>query len=408
MFCCVIDRTPKARANRTFIRRCSYTFPTLFLIAAGIACGGHSSSFSNTTTSNGPNAGLNLSTALPPASVGTNYSASLSVTGGTAPYTFAVVSGQLPSGVGLTNSGTISGTPSDAGTFTFVVSALDSKGSSTAKSLQIPVSNNTTGDGGSSGGGSNDGSGTGSNNGNGSSNSGNSSGKSFPNLQRAGGWGQFGQGPPDFVDCSPSPCNGISFWMQQNVNNPSKSGSATEFNLGGSTPYSDALWNNHVIGPLSSQGTFDADQNQVSSLYNFTYDVDFYGDDLGLSEALEFDINQFFDGMGFIYGHECRIAAGNEWAVFDNKNKKWVSTGVPCHPNSNSWNHVTLKVQRTSDNHLTYQSITLNGQTTTLNWTFEHGSAPDWYGVVVNYQMDGNYRQDPYKTYLDNLTLTVE
>jgi hypothetical protein len=196
--------------------------------------------------------------------------------------------------------------------------------------------------------------------------------------------------------------------MQQEVNNPSKSGSATQFNLGGDTPYSDALWNNHVVGPLSSQGTFDSDGSLVPSVYNFTYDADFYGDNLGLAEALEFDINQFFGGMGFIYGHECRIAAGNEWAVWDNKNKKWVSTGVPCHPNSKSWNHVTLKVQRTSDNHLTYQSITLNGQTTTLNWTFEHGSAPDWYGIVLNYQMDGNYRQDSYSTYLDNLTLTYQ
>jgi hypothetical protein len=58
---------------------------------------------------------------------------------------------------------------------------------------------------------------------------------------------------------------------------------------------------------------------------------------------------------------------------------------------------------------LTYQSITLNGQTTNLNWTFEHGPAQsDWYGVTLNYQMDGNWRQDSYSVYLDNLTLTYE
>ena len=88
--------------------------------------------------------------------------------------------------------------------------------------------------------------------------------------------------------------------------------------------------------------------------------------------------------MGFIFGHECNIANGHQWSVFDNQKAKWVSTGVPCNPKSNAWNHVTLKVQRTSDNHLTYQSITLNGQTTNLNWTFEHGSAQsDWYGVTA-------------------------
>ncbi|HVI77673.1 MAG TPA: hypothetical protein VM715_05825, partial [Candidatus Acidoferrum sp.] len=188
----------------------------------------------------------------------------------------------------------------------------------------------------------------------------------------------------------------------------SLSGSATIFNVGGSTPYSDALWNNHLIGPFSSQGTFDDDRTLVPTLYNFTYDVDFYTDSVGLSEALEFDVNQFFDGMGFIYGHECRILAGNEWAVWDNTNAKWVSTGVSCYPNENAWNHVTLKVQRTSDNHLTYKSITLNGETHELNWTFDHGSAPGWYGVVINYQMDGNFKQDSYNVYLDNLKVTYQ
>jgi hypothetical protein len=404
MFYCFIDRTLKACVTKSFIGRFSATLLMLFSLALSGACGGHSSSISTTNADGRPSAVLNISGTLPAASVGVNYNASLAVTGGTAPYTFSVVSGQLPNGVGLSkDSGTISGKPSDAGTFKFVVSALDSNGSSSQKPLQIPVANSSTTSSGGSGGGSGEGSNNGSPSGGASS-----SGKSFSNLQRAGGWSQFGQGPPNFVDCSPSPCDGITFWMQQGVNNPSKSGSATQFNLGGTAPYSDALWNNHVIGPFSSQGTVDGGRSLVPSLYNFSYDVDFYGDNLELAEALEFDVNQFFDGMGFIYGHECRIANGHQWAVFDNTKAKWVPTGVPCYPNSNSWNYVTLKVQRTSDNHLTYQSITLNGQTTNLNWTFEHGSAPDWYGVVVNYQMDGNSNQDPYSTYLDNLTLTYQ
>jgi hypothetical protein len=196
--------------------------------------------------------------------------------------------------------------------------------------------------------------------------------------------------------------------MTQGVSSPSISGAATIFYVGGTTPYSDALWNNHLIGPLSSQGTFDSDGTLLPTLHDFTYDVYFYVDDVELSEALEFDVNQFFDNMGFIFGHECRIAAGHEWAVWDNQNAKWVPTGVPCYPNSGSWNHVTLKVQRTSDNHLVYQSITLNGDTQELNWTFDHGSSPGWYGLTINYQMDGNYQQAPYKVYLDNLTITYQ
>jgi hypothetical protein len=112
--------------------------------------------------------------------------------------------------------------------------------------------------------------------------------------------------------------------------------------------------------------------------------------------------------MGFVFGYQCRIANGNEWDIWDNSLGKWIHTGVPCYPKSGQWNHLTIKVQRTSDNHETYQSITLNGETNTLNWTFNKGSSPGWYGVVINFQMDGNYKQDSYKVYLDNLTLTYQ
>lgn len=196
--------------------------------------------------------------------------------------------------------------------------------------------------------------------------------------------------------------------MSQGIESPSLSGSAGEFYIAGSVPYSDALWNNHLIGPLSTQGKFDSDGTLVPSLHNFTYDVYFYGSNLELAQAVEFDVNQFFDNMGFIFGHECRIAGGNQWDVWDNQNARWVPTGVPCYPNDNAWNHVTIQMQRTSGNELVYQSITLNGQTSTLNWTFGHGSSPGWKGITINYQMDGNYRQDSYKVYLDNLTFTYD
>lgn len=231
-------------------------------------------------------------------------------------------------------------------------------------------------------------------------------GNSFTNLQHSSGWSGYGQGPPDFVDCSPSPCDGITFWMTQNIKSPSMSGEASEFDLGGSTDYGDTLWNNHLIGTDSSQGMSDPNHTLVPTLTNFTYDVYFYGSNLGLSQALEFDVNQFFDNLGFIWGHECRIAGGNEWDVWDDQTAHWIPTGIPCYPNNNSWNHVTIKVQRTSNNQLIYQSITLNGVTSNLNWTYGPGSAPGWYGVTINYQMDGNYEQASYNVYLDELTFS--
>lgn len=242
----------------------------------------------------------------------------------------------------------------------------------------------------------------------GTSGGGGGSGKSFSNLQHSGGWADYGQRAPTFVDCSPSPCDNIAFSMTQGVRSPSMSGTAMEMYLGGSEAYGDGLWNNHLIGDGSSQGMLDSNHSIVPNLHTFTYDVYFWGSNLGAAQAVEFDINQFFDNMGFIWGHECRVAGGNEWDIWDNVSQHWVPTGVSCFPVNNSWNHLTLQVERTSNNELLYKSITLNGKTANLNQYYAHGSAPGWYGVTVNYQQDGNSKQTAYSVFLDQLTFDYE
>ena len=236
-----------------------------------------------------------------------------------------------------------------------------------------------------------------------------SSGKSFTHLEQSGGWSGYGQRAPDFVDCAPSPCKNIVFTMTKGVTSPSIGGNSAAYYLAGSQAYGDTLWNNHLIGDLSSQGMPDSNHTLVPSYHNFTYDVNFWMSNPGASQALEFDINQFFNSMGFIWGHECRIAGGNEWDVWDNVNSHWVHTGVSCYPKANAWNHLTIQVQRTSNNQLLYQSITLNGVTNNLNQYYNHGSAPSgWWGITINYQMDGNNKQTPYTAYLDELTFTYQ
>ncbi|MDG9986551.1 putative Ig domain-containing protein [Stenotrophomonas maltophilia] len=65
-------------------------------------------------------------TVLPTAKAGVAYSQTFSATGGTGSYTYAL-SGTLPTGLTFnTSTGTLSGTPTQAGTFSFSVSATDS------------------------------------------------------------------------------------------------------------------------------------------------------------------------------------------------------------------------------------------------------------------------------------------
>ncbi|MBB4096888.1 putative Ig domain-containing protein [Sphingomonas kyeonggiensis] len=57
---------------------------------------------------------------------GVAYTATLSASGGTAPYSFALANGTtLPAGLTLSSTGTISGTPSQGGSFSFDVTATD-------------------------------------------------------------------------------------------------------------------------------------------------------------------------------------------------------------------------------------------------------------------------------------------
>jgi hypothetical protein len=74
-------------------------------------------------SSNGPSI---TTTALVGGTVGLSYRASLAATGGTAPYTWSVVSGCLPQGLVLESSGSIIGTPTTPGLASFLVEATDS------------------------------------------------------------------------------------------------------------------------------------------------------------------------------------------------------------------------------------------------------------------------------------------
>jgi hypothetical protein len=234
-----------------------------------------------------------------------------------------------------------------------------------------------------------------------------SSGNTFYDLHKKGGWTGYALLPTSFAICkSCSPSGPQATWSRQTgATSPSVSGNATRHNIGGKTQYADILWNNHLIGDFSSQGLPDQSHTLAPKLHNFTYDVYFFGNNLPASQALEFDINQFVNGKSFIWGHECRIAGGHQWDVWNNKAAKWVPTGIPCNPVNNAWNHLVIQVQRTSNDQLLFKSITLNGYTANLN----HLDSPtwtNWYGVTINYQQDLNHSPTPYSIWLDKLNFS--
>ena len=83
---------------------------------------------------------LTLSPAtLPNGTVSVAFNQTVVAIGGTAPVAFTVVSGTLPAGLTLTSAGVLAGTPTTAGTFTFLIRAIDANGCLVDVSFTISI-----------------------------------------------------------------------------------------------------------------------------------------------------------------------------------------------------------------------------------------------------------------------------
>ncbi|MBI4889841.1 MAG: putative Ig domain-containing protein [Acidobacteria bacterium] len=78
-------------------------------------------------------------TQLPAGTVGVQYAQTLAATGGTAPYVWTIASGSVPTGLSLSASGALAGTPTTGGNYSFVVRVTDSAGLSTVQTFNLTV-----------------------------------------------------------------------------------------------------------------------------------------------------------------------------------------------------------------------------------------------------------------------------
>ncbi len=86
--------------------------------------------------------GVTVATSGLPATgtVGVAYDGTATASGGSAPYTYSIASGSVPTGLSLAANGTLSGTPTAAGTFSFQLRATDTSGNAGLGSVTMTIS----------------------------------------------------------------------------------------------------------------------------------------------------------------------------------------------------------------------------------------------------------------------------
>ena len=131
---CVMDRTVSATGSYQVSVTPSYAFNYAMEIVG--FKGASSASDASGGTAGAPAPLAITTTALPAGTVGAAYSANLAATGGVSPYTW---SGSLPSGLSISASGTISGTPTAGGTQMASLTVKDSSGTTASSSLSLTV-----------------------------------------------------------------------------------------------------------------------------------------------------------------------------------------------------------------------------------------------------------------------------
>jgi hypothetical protein len=210
------------------------------------------------------------------------------------------------------------------------------------------------------------------------------------------------QNQPDWVSCSAIILGGAtcaaglgvaasSISLDQSA--PSMDGSSTEFTLGGTQPYSNELY----WMPLGGGNTVS----------HFTFDLYFYISNGSAPQALEFDVNQDFDSTRWTWGSECDFNQTHKWNIWDPLHEIWVPTSAPCNDfPSQTWIHLVWTLERVG-NQVHYLTLTVADQTYDIDTYYT--AQPNWYqeGIDVAFQMDGNYQQEPYDVWLDEVTLTA-
>ena len=184
---------------------------------------------------------------------------------------------------------------------------------------------------------------------------------------------------------------GATTSMTEHISSPSLTGNAARFTLGGTKPWSHALYYKRVSSNTSAT--------------HFVYDVSFNLDKPANSSGMEFSVSQRLNYKWYRVDTQCSFLLGN-WRIWDNANSRWINTSIPCHrPAGYSWSHLVVEGVR-SNGKVVFVSLTWNGHKYYINKSY-YPSSLSTYGASINmhFQLNGDRYQNDYAAWGDKFTI---
>jgi hypothetical protein len=206
----------------------------------------------------------------------------------------------------------------------------------------------------------------------------------FSNIEQMSGW--------NMCSACAKAGGGSPLSMTRNQKSPSLDGNSTRFFLGGTKPWSHALYYKR----LSSNSTAT----------HFIYDVYYYMKTPGNSSGMEFSVSQRVGHKWYRVDTHCSFVHGN-WKLWNNSTGHWYNTNISCkRPAPYTWRHVVIEGKR-SNGKVIFVSISDNGKKHYLNKSFYPKSmSTSSSSVTTHFQLNGDRYQRDYSAWADKFKVT--
>ena len=181
--------------------------------------------------------------------------------------------------------------------------------------------------------------------------------------------------------------------MEEGIVHPSLDGASAQFDIWGDVGYSNAL--------------FWKQLTPNDNATHFVFDWWVYIDRPDLAQSLEFDLNQTVNKTKYIFGSQCNFKDTGKWDIWDALTNKWIPSTLPCVMfEAHTWNHFTWNLERINGK-VHYISLVINNVTYPIEMSEYPKSNVDARELNAAVQLDGNWRQDPYSIWVDEISITA-